>query len=233
MSVKGFRRRTVDSSGSIPLYEPQAQNAPSKARSNVIPLFARPTQWLAGWKFANVYIAEDTLQITFAPLRYDELRNSYGVNGTAKCHTRLHAKPDENCSCGFSAWERKKAASRWHRQGLWKFYPGLYNNDCIVQLRVGLYGDVVEAPIDLAGEQMLQYRASQQTVVDLFFATVCSEPDCTEETDMLGLTRHNDLFGWALQPLCRRHIWLTKIPVSLDEIEAANNIAVHWGYASE
>lgn len=180
------------------------------------------TEWVIGWKTAYMYCADDrTLQ--FAPLHQDGIISAIGVDAVAECQQRpWHVPPQDGCHCGFNAWHERETIRRFKMT----MNAGV-NSSMVVQLRVGLYDDVVEGTLwtEGAGADVWGYRASHQRVADVFVSALCHH--CQGVAETLERTRIDYAFGWCLQPACAKCA-TPQSSITLAELAVKNNVEIHW-----
>lgn len=180
------------------------------------------TEWIVGWKIAYMYCT-NARTLRFAPLHQDGLISAYGVDAVAEYQQRNHhAPPQDGCHCGFNAWHERATIKRFKMNR----NTGA-NSSTVVQLRVGLYGDVIEGTLwqEGAGADVWGYRASQQRIADVFVSSQCYR--CQGRATALELTTEDYAFGWCLQPTCGECIAPQSF-TTLEELAAKNNVEMHW-----
>lgn len=197
------------------------------------------TNWVVGWKQANVYVRDDLRTLHFVPIHQDGIIYTYGVDDQARCqqYEHLHGQvPDDDCRCGFNAWDELET--------VWVYDRSVKHNSYIYPewavrslalLRVGLYGDLIDATMTIrfsGGERKYWgYRSSRQRVSDIFFEKKCDS--CEDVAFGLGLVYYDLAWGWTLRPLCSTHLEEARATVSLAALSQHNDVEIHWGYPSE
>lgn len=186
------------------------------------------TSWIIGWKLAIAYCAEDLKTIRFVPIHQDGIVRSYGVDADAECQQYGgHVPPADGCRCGFNAWHDRSVNGWYQSTSDLRIAQDTSRNGSIVELRVGLYGTVVEGMLwrkeigDTWG-----YQASRQRVADAFFTPECYL--CGSRAVQVGLVKKYPAFGWSLHPVCQDHVH-SQATVTLESLAQANPpIGVHW-----
>lgn len=200
--------------------------------------------WVIGWKATTAYLRESG-EFVFMPLIIKNLQ--YTIDDTACCYHRGHTKPPyDDCRCGFNAWHDIAQAldymepyarhhdSRGNYVSMGTYMLPLYAwNFTMVMLRVGLYGDVIDAI-----EPAWGYRAEKQRVADVFFNERCAY--CQNFATVIGvMNAEYPVPYWMseempasrlLWQLCSIHENLALYTFSASELNAINGVNVHLGY---
>lgn len=201
-------------------------------------------EWVIGWKAAFASVTADLRTIRFkAVIKYS---CTYGVEARAICRAphRTHAAPDDQCRCGFNAWDSADLAVMYlydHRAFLdksasrFETSPPLGWSRSLTVLRVGLYGDVIEGTLD-AGENWDKwgYRASDQLTTDVFFSGHCAA--CGDQARYIGATAKTSLMRSTLiplNPLCVQHANRSEYILQPGSLSERNNVGIHLGFPSD
>lgn len=188
------------------------------------------TQSIIGWKFASVYVT--SIEIPKLVFVSTVQCISYGVDAKALCITgNPHAVPDNDCTCGFHAWQDKQdalgyLADRRTHDFSTRRNP---NTKSHALLRVGLYNDVIEGTLPHAMTNWTDqwaYRAESQLVYDIEFEKKCFL--CSSTAVRLGTNRKFAVVkgGVELHPLrmlCTGHIYQ---PVDSSKVMKLNDVMV-------
>jgi hypothetical protein len=191
------------------------------------------TDWINGWKLANVYVADDLQTLQFSNA-YRHTLKPYAIDDVAKCikgNQPCISAPADNCRCGFNAWLDIEVALEHLQEGelSWTFLASM--GVSLALLRVGLCGDVIEGSLKMAkSDQYWGYRASRQRVVDLFYPRLCHVRSCHDEAVCLGAKERYANFGWSLLPFCARHESSSPHVFSSEDLARHNDVDVHWDY---
>ena len=106
------------------------------------------TEWMIGWKLVLAYCADDLKTIRFVPIHQDGLVSPYGVDAVAECQQcAWHQPPENGCHCGFNAWHDRSMNDRYRLARSLAVARDTNGNGSFVELRVGLYGTVVEGTL--------------------------------------------------------------------------------------
>lgn len=204
------------------------------------------TEWVIGWKATTAYL-NDHGKLVFMPLIIRNMQ--YGVEDVAECYQYGHTKPPyEMCKCGFNAWHDISQAISYmepfarHRDTRanvaytdWGSGKStiIAHNFTMVILRVGLYGDVIDAT-----EPAWGYRAQRQSVADVFFNHLCARCD-KKATTLALMDAEYPLPQWLapeklqsrlIWQLCDDHIDIAVRILDVSELAKSNNVKIHQKY---
>lgn len=151
---------------------------------------SKETDWIYGWKGANLLIHRMTHEIKFAPIyQYHDQAEPYGVEANAKCQSSMHRAPRRPvklfpCQCGFNAYGEENLS---HALNFLIPAPGrgyAMVTDNVVILWVGLSGLIYAG--NVRGSEAKAARGAHQRVGLVLVPKACAEPDCFMEPASLS-----------------------------------------------
>lgn len=195
------------------------------------------SDWIIGWKIANVALAADMKTLRFSPAAIS--CETYGVDSYAECRMvgDLHVAPDDSCKCGYNSWDDLGIALDYMKmhQSLrvgyaFRYPPRSIFRLSLAMLRVGMYDDVIEGTLDAGlGWNKWGYRASKQRVSDIFFDGKCAA--CSAEAQYICATvKTRTPYGEDLYPLasfCEAHTVYGLRVLDLAALSLQNDVGTH------
>lgn len=200
------------------------------------------TDWIIGWKTANVALASDLRTLRFSPAAISS--SAYGVDALASCRMfgDIHTAPHDSCKCGFNSWNEYDTAvsyMKFHqamRVGYaFRYYPRSVFRLSLALLRVGMYDEVVEGTLDAGtGWEKWGFRASRQLVSDVFFYGKCAA--CNAKARYVcatAKTRINDEELYPLATFCAKHAAYGHYILQLPALSRHNDVGIYRELPSE
>ncbi len=198
------------------------------------------SDWIIGWKAANIALASDMETLVFRSAVMGGRPYPRVANAECLLYQHRHQAPVDNCKCGFNAWDELEFATTYwclfsqiQEKYVYRAPPDrgkVFIGSCVL-LRVGLAGDVIEGTIDAGNKwQEWGYRASSQTVTDVFFDETCAV--CDEDAHTLCAMQNvpvSDSDLYPLRNLCDQHIDLSERVLPLSHLSSVNDAGVHIG----
>lgn len=194
-----------------------------------IPNRRTSTEWMIGWKIANLLVTPDGT-IMFSALNQDGIITPYGIDGVAECtQYPWHDAPEATHHCGFNAFHERVGAEQFWQTALAR-PKHMYVVDNLVLLRVGLRGRVQEGTYP--GGTRWGYKASHQRVADVFVPRRCGIDGCEEQACALGVSSSETTYALPgtqyLRPVCATHATETTLRLTFSELNSRTGIAFAW-----
>jgi hypothetical protein len=187
------------------------------------------SNWLIGWKTANLVISSSTGRIGFTQVFQFNRFRAYAADDVASCLKSNHPAPDYNCHCGFNAFHDEHNARIFASQLNDKNRGNMVSHN-LVMLRVGLYGRVIEGIYQYRDDW--GYKAERQRVANVFVPPTCGRLACRRPAMWMGVLEKDktpDIAGYSyLRPLCVEDITQRGTTISLEQCSDILKVPFLW-----